>query len=471
MMKLLKCSIVLMLGITLFGCAKVKEDAKQDPINVEPPKPQAVMVVTSNSEIPGLPDEKTGTWAEELVLPYIEFVKAGYDVTILAPFAGPIVYDPRSVVVNGKPEIEKFLKETELKAVALRDWMDANPDPEKTFDALFIPGGHGLIWDLADPNTAAGTDMQEFLSKHVAKGMPIAVVCHGAAALIPLQAADGTHYLSDKILTGFSAEEEKNIDLKYIKGIEKALMSSPLWVTGDPTASLENAIQKIAGGQYVQANDFREVKDIEKVGAFVYVSRGLVTGQNPESSLKTIQTYLDLIQSKVLLPNGMHFDLSNKDKGGAAEGKFWQDLFRSMDFFNKVLELGDPGNPKYNRLYTNEFNISPRSIVMKLGDASTFDDKTMYFVAAAVPGFDGDFNASMNSHVELVLKTFASKGFLTGLMVYSGDNNVFMVMNFNSDTDLKRAIAEGAEVVEDAKKFLKTYYFETLIDGSLGRTE
>ncbi len=122
------------------------------------------------------------------------------------------------------------------------------------FDAIFFPGGHGPMYDLAFDETS-----QQLIAEFWGKGKVVAAVCHGPAALVNVKLADKTPLLQGKTVTGFSNEEE---DIVQLSGAMPFL--------------LETRLNEASSGKFVKA----EAPFAEKV----VVDGRLVTGQNPASA-------------------------------------------------------------------------------------------------------------------------------------------------------------------------------------------
>lgn len=124
------------------------------------------------------------------------------------------------------------------------------------FDAVFVPGGHGPMFDLATDQTS-----QQILAEFAAAGKVVAAVCHGPAALVGvrLPPGEGKYLLEGKRVTGFSNTEEDQVQL------------SPLM-----PFMLEDRLGEVSGGGYVKA--------AEPWGAKVVVDGNVITGQNPASA-------------------------------------------------------------------------------------------------------------------------------------------------------------------------------------------
>ncbi|MFD7744576.1 type 1 glutamine amidotransferase domain-containing protein [Streptomyces sp. NPDC059698] len=196
----------------------------------------------------------TGFWAEEAVAPYRAFTDAGHEVVVATPGGVVPTVDRGSLApgANGGQEgadavaagLEAF--EELRRPIALEDVdLDA-------YDAVFYPGGHGPMEDLAvDP--ASG----RLLAETLASGKPLGVVCHGPAALLAATGPDGVNVFAGYRLTGFTNAEEA----------QAGFADRAKWLLQDRLVGL--------------GADFREG---EPWAPFIITDRNLITGQNPASS-------------------------------------------------------------------------------------------------------------------------------------------------------------------------------------------
>lgn len=196
----------------------------------------------------------TGFWAEEAVAPYRAFTDAGHEVVVATPGGVVPTVDRGSLApdVNGGQEgadavaagLEAF--EELRRPVALED---VDPD---AYDAVFYPGGHGPMEDLAvDPVSG------RLLARVLASGKPLGVVCHGPAALLAATGPDGRSVFAGYRLTGFTNTEET----------QAGFADKAKWLLQDRLVEL--------------GADFHEG---EPWAPFVITDRNLITGQNPASS-------------------------------------------------------------------------------------------------------------------------------------------------------------------------------------------
>lgn len=227
------------------------------------PKPEILMILTSTGTM-NEDGEATGLWFEELATPYFTFIDAGASVTLASIAGGPAPIDPRSLNAPGEnaPSVERFLAD-DAAAQALRATIPLAALDAAPFGAIFLPGGHGTMWDLPESGALAA-----LLERAWIDGKVIAAVCHGPAGLVRARDENGASLVSGRRVTGFSDSEERAVGL-------------------DATVPflLETRLRAL-GGRYESAADFQP---------FAVADGRLVTGQNPASSAQTAQLTLDAL--------------------------------------------------------------------------------------------------------------------------------------------------------------------------------
>lgn len=148
----------------------------------------------------------TGFWAEEFVVPYTTFVRAGYHVTVATPGAVRPVVDELSLGLSGGlPSTTRRLRAqlTELERV-LQSPMDLHAvDPHQP-DLVFYPGGHGPMEDLAVDRRSG-----DLLRVRMESARPIALLCHAPAAVLATVDEQGASPFQGRRLTGLSNLEER----------------------------------------------------------------------------------------------------------------------------------------------------------------------------------------------------------------------------------------------------------------------
>ncbi len=135
-----------------------------------------LMVVTSHGQL-GESGRSTGLWLEELAAPYYVFKDAGAEVTLASPAGGQPPIDPQSEQPDSQTEATRRFHEDAEATQAFADTRKLADVSAETFDAVFYPGGHGPLWDLAE-----NEDSRLIIDRIYAAGKPVAAVCHGVAA-------------------------------------------------------------------------------------------------------------------------------------------------------------------------------------------------------------------------------------------------------------------------------------------------
>ena len=224
-----------------------------------------LMVLTSHDKL-GDTEKKTGFWLEEFAAPYYVFKDAGANITLPSPKGGQPPLDPKSDEPDAQTEATKRFKSDPDAQKVLANTLQLEKLPDEDYDAVFYPGGHGPLWDLA-------TDARsiELIEKMYAQGKVVAAVCHAPAALLNATAPDGAPLVRHKRVTGFTNSEEAAVQLTDIVPflLEDAL--------------LEN------GGRYSKGPDWNP---------YVVTEGSLVTGQNPASSAPAAEEVLRLLGAR-----------------------------------------------------------------------------------------------------------------------------------------------------------------------------
>ncbi len=210
-----------------------------------------LMVLTSHDKL-GTTGKKTGFWLEEFAAPYYLFKDSGAEITLASPKGGQPPLDPKSEEKDFQTAAtERFRADREAKAV-LADTLKLSDISSADYDALFYPGGHGPLWDLAEDK-----DSIRLIETMYAQGKPVSAVCHAPGVLRHVRSADGSPLVKGKSVTGFSNSEENAVALTDVV---------PFLV--------EDELQKI-GGNYYKGPDWQ---------SYVVRDGNLITGQNPASS-------------------------------------------------------------------------------------------------------------------------------------------------------------------------------------------
>ncbi|WP_010215948.1 type 1 glutamine amidotransferase domain-containing protein [Sphingomonas sp. PAMC 26621] len=222
-----------------------------------------LIVLTSHDQL-GDTGAKTGFWLEELAAPYYVLKQAGATLTLASPKGGQPPLDPKSADESAKTDdTRRFEADAEAKA-QLASTVRLDSVKIEDFDAVFYPGGHGPLWDLAEDSTS-----RALIEGAIAADKPVALVCHAPGVLRHVQAADGKPLVAGKKVTGFTNTEEAAVGLTDVV---------PFLVQDMLTA---------AGGVYSKTDDW---------GVHVVRDGLLITGQNPASSAAAAQALVEALR-------------------------------------------------------------------------------------------------------------------------------------------------------------------------------
>jgi len=210
-----------------------------------------LMVLTSHDQL-GDTGKKTGFWLEEFAAPYYAFKDAGADVTLVSPQGGQPPLDPKSDEPDSQTDATRRFKADPAAQQALARTGKLSEVSGDGFDALFYPGGHGPLWDLAEDQHSI-----RLIESMAASGKVVCTVCHAPGVLRHVKAADGTPLVQGKNVTGFTNTEEAAVQLTDIV----PFLVEDMLVTH--------------GGNYSKGADWQ---------SFVVTDGKLITGQNPASS-------------------------------------------------------------------------------------------------------------------------------------------------------------------------------------------
>ncbi len=210
-----------------------------------------LMILTSHDQL-GNTGNKTGFWLEEFAAPYYVFKDGGAEVVLASPKGGQPPLDPKSDAEDAQTEDTRRFKKDKAAIDALAHTTRLAEISGKDFDAVFYPGGHGPLWDLAED--ANSIKLIESMS---AAGKTVSAVCHAPAVFRHTKSGDGAPLVKGKKVTGFTNSEEAAVQLtKIVPFLVQDMLESN-------------------GGLYSKGDDWK---------SYVVTDGTLITGQNPASS-------------------------------------------------------------------------------------------------------------------------------------------------------------------------------------------
>ena len=222
--------------------------------------PRILIVLTSHDQL-GDTGRQTGFWLEELAAPYYALKDAGATLTLASPQGGQPPVDPASDAEESHTDATRRFETDPEAQAALAATHRLSGMSADDFDAVFYPGGHGPLWDLA-----GDADSIRLIETFIAQGKPVASVCHAPIVLVGAKTGANEPLVKGREVTGFTNGEEDAV------GLTEAVPHR-----------VEDALQA-CGGVYSKAADFTP---------YVRVDGQLITGQNPPSSAATADALLE----------------------------------------------------------------------------------------------------------------------------------------------------------------------------------
>lgn len=224
-----------------------------------------LMILTSHDTL-GNTGKKTGFWLEEFAAPYYVLKDAGATITLASPKGGQPPLDPKSDTEDFQTDAtRRFKDDNEAQRELATTKRLETLDPE-AYDAVFYPGGHGPLWDLAE-----NSFNNKLLEAFDANGRPIAAVCHAPGIFRHTKGKDGKPLVNGRKVTGFTNSEEEAVGLT------------------DVVPFLVEDMLNGNGGIYSKIDDW---------APYTVVDGNLITGQNPASSEKTAIALMAQIRTR-----------------------------------------------------------------------------------------------------------------------------------------------------------------------------
>lgn len=225
---------------------------------------KVLFVLTSHEKL-GNTGEKTGFWTEEFAAPYYELADQGVQIDIATPLGGQPPIDPKSADPASATEDTKRLDADTAVLEKLKHTKKLSEINEADYDAVFYPGGHGPLWDLAKDRNSI-TLIENFYKNN----KPIAFVCHAPGVLKDVKINE-EYLVKGKKVTGFSNTEEAAVGLTNV------------------VPFLLEEVLKAHGATYSKVADWQPYAVEDGI---------LITGQNPASSKLVAEKLWEQLNSK-----------------------------------------------------------------------------------------------------------------------------------------------------------------------------
>ncbi len=263
-MKKILLSIAVIIGLI---CCKNKTEKKQQTEKsptIKTEKMKKVLFVLTSHEDLGNTGEKTGFWIEEFAAPYYLLKDKGVEITLASPKGGQPPIDPKSASPDFEtPATVRFNEDKETQEI-LSKTIKLETVKQADYDAVFYPGGHGPLWDLAEDKNSIAL-IEDFYKNN----KPVAAVCHAPAIFKNTKNSDGTFLVKGKKVTGFTNGEEDAVQLISV------------------VPFLVEDMLKSNGGIYSKKADWNP---------YAVEDGLLITGQNPASSELVAELLLEKLK-------------------------------------------------------------------------------------------------------------------------------------------------------------------------------
>jgi putative intracellular protease/amidase len=235
--------------VLLSACGSPVESTT--PVVEATPAKKVLFVITSHEDL-GETGHKTGFWLEEFSDPYYLLTDNGIEVTLASPAGGRPPMDPSSAAENYQTEGTKRFETDSVLQALLSNTAVLSSIKVEDYDAVYYPGGHGPLWDLAVDKYSIAILEGFYNAKK-----PIGVACHAPAVFKNTKKQDGSPLVQGLNITGFSNTEEAAAGLVEV------------------VPFLVEDMLKENGANYTKAADW--TPHVVEDGA-------LITGQNPASA-------------------------------------------------------------------------------------------------------------------------------------------------------------------------------------------
>lgn len=211
-----------------------------------------VLFVLTSHELLGDTGQKTGFWIEEFAAPYYLLKDKGIEITLASPKGGQAPIDPKSNEPDFQtPATVRYNDDKETQELVSTTLKLETINPEH-YSAVFYPGGHGPLWDLAEDKNSIS-----LIENFHKQNKPVAAVCHAPAIFKHTKHVNGSYLVEGKKVTGFTNGEEEAVQLTSI------------------VPFLVEDMLKSNGGIYSKKADWNP---------YAVEDGLLITGQNPASS-------------------------------------------------------------------------------------------------------------------------------------------------------------------------------------------
>lgn len=228
---------------------------------------QVLIVVTGHTQL-GNSGEPTGFHYEELTTPYYVLKDAGYTIELASPKGGAVSHDPGSLpddISERAESVQRFLNDEEALRAIHNTTPIASINPD-AFDGIYLPGGHGTMWDFPDC-----APLQDLIARYDTANKVIAAVCHGPAAFVNVRLDDDSYFVDGRTLNCFTDTEEQEVGKDEVVPF-----------------MLQSTLEE-------RGADFEKGANWD---GFVVQDANLITGQNPNACKKLAKKMVEALEER-----------------------------------------------------------------------------------------------------------------------------------------------------------------------------
>ena len=171
---------------------------------------KVLFVLTSHDQL-GNTGEKTGFWIEEFAAPFYVLKDNGISITLASPKGGQPPIDPKSEMPDFQTAATQRFNEDKETQEALANTTQLASIKQDDYDAIFYPGGHGPLWDLAEDEQSIA-----LIESFITNNKPVSAVCHAPGIFKHTKNSNGEALVKGKKVTGFSNTEEDAVQLTNV---------------------------------------------------------------------------------------------------------------------------------------------------------------------------------------------------------------------------------------------------------------
>lgn len=210
-----------------------------------------ILIVLTNEEKYEAVSRPTGLWFSELTHFLDVMIEENFEVDFVSPKGGYVPIYPNSLM--NLDEIDwKWYTDEVFRNRALSNTLKPSEVNAEDYVAIYYAGGHGAMFDFPDAKELSAIASKIYKNQGI-----VSAVCHGIVGLLNIVDEQGKELVADRIITGFTNEEEE---------IGQATAIVPFLA--------EDELKK-HGANYQSGAAYTDV---------VKVDGRLLTGQNPQSA-------------------------------------------------------------------------------------------------------------------------------------------------------------------------------------------